>query len=66
LSWNSRDLQNKLDLFQAYYKKEGIHLGIKDEFPDDKDTDQKSPPLKIRDLSWNPHCRGLLKARKTA
>jgi putative transposase len=64
--WNSRDLQNKLNSFQAYYNEQRVHLGINGEFPADKASGRKIPTVSITNFSWNSHCNGHFKMPKAA
>lgn len=66
LFWNSRDLQNKLDSFQAYYNKHRTHLGINGELPSGKASGVKPPTVSITEFSWNSHCNGHFKMPKAA
>jgi len=66
LFWNAMDLQNKLNLFQAYYNEHRTHLGINGTFPSDKASGRKPAPANITDFSWNSHCNGHFKMPKAA
>ena len=66
LFWNARDLQNKLNLFQAYYNEHRTNLGINGAFPSEKASGRNPPTVDITDFSWNSHCNGLFKMPNAA
>jgi transposase InsO family protein len=59
LFWNRRDLERKLESYQAYYNYHRCHTGLAGATPGDQNGIPAPPGAQLESYTWQPHCHGL-------
>jgi transposase InsO family protein len=57
--WNARDLERKLQGFQAYFNHHRVHRALLGTTPDSRASVKKSKTLRLDDYRWKNFCNGL-------
>jgi transposase InsO family protein len=59
LFWSERDLEEKLEEFQAYYNAHRVHQSLNLKTPDEAAGMKPPTQAELRNYSWGSHCKGL-------
>jgi transposase InsO family protein len=66
LFWNRRDLERKLEDYQAYYNHHRCHSGLAGATPADRNGIPAPPAAQFESYTWKPHCQGLFQTPTAA